>query len=270
MLAPLPGLDLLASIVEPPLQVIIALLKVVAALLEALSAILIGITDLFRALIMAAYELVRDIINDLLNTGAYMYIDAPGIMPTEVGIRETGIFVDPVADWKAGRAGQSPPIVPDGFTRWASRFAASFDDPGDLKRPVITEGAPIQAVFVVMAAPSLESLRQLIYLLGRLFNIDKFKLAFEKYELAERRSAAHASAQDQGRAAGLARRPLARPLPGARGALDDPRGAEEPALGRRQPRGLDQEPRRGHAGEGEPPLADRRRDSRRSSICSTR
>lgn len=182
ILAPIPGLDTLASIIEPPLQIIVALLKVIAALLQALAAILIGLPDIFRALILAAYALLRDIINDLLNTGAYMYVDAPGLMPTEVGLRETGIFLDPVADWKAGRTLQSPPIVPDGFTRWATRFAASFDDPGDLNRPVVTEGAPIQAVFIVMAAPSLGALRQLIYLLGRLLNIDKFKVAFEKYD----------------------------------------------------------------------------------------
>src|SRR5262249_40236440 len=113
---------------------------------------------------------------------AYMYVDAPGIMPTEVGLRETGIFLDPVADWKAGRQLQAPPSVPDGFARWAGRFSASFDDPGDLQRPVVTEGAPIQAVFIVMAAPSLEALRKVIYLLGRLLNIDKFKVAFERYD----------------------------------------------------------------------------------------
>jgi hypothetical protein len=182
ILSPIPGLDTLVSIIKPPLQVIVALLQVIAALLEALSAILIGLPDIFRALIMAAYALLRDIIDDLLNTGAYMYLDAPGITPTEVGLRETGIFMDPAADWKAGRELGRPPVVPDGFARWAARFAASFDDPGDAARPIVTEGAPIQAVFIVMAAPSPGALRQIIYLLGRLLNIDQFKLAFEKYQ----------------------------------------------------------------------------------------
>jgi hypothetical protein len=182
LLAPIPGLDTLVSIIKPPLQIIVALLQVVAALLKALAAILLGIPDIFRALILAAYALLRDIINDLLNTGAYMYIDAPGIMPTEVSLRETGIFLDPEADWKAGQTLQPPPVIPDGFARWAGRFSASFDDPGDSQRPMITEGAPIQAVFIVMAAPSLGALRQLIYLLGRLLNIDRFKVAFERYD----------------------------------------------------------------------------------------
>lgn len=184
ILAPIPGLDTLVGIIKPPLQIIVALLQVIAALLEALAAILIGLPDIFRALIMAAYALLRDIINDLLNTGAYMYIDAPGIFPTESSIRETGIYANPKADWKAGRKLESPPPMPDGFARWAARFSASFDDPGDLERPVVTEGAPIQAVFIVMAAPSLGALRQMMYLLGRLVNIDKFKLAFEKYDKA--------------------------------------------------------------------------------------
>jgi hypothetical protein len=182
ILAPIPGLDTLVGIIKPPLQVIIALLQVIAALLDALAAILIGLPDIFRALIMAAIALLRDIINDLLNTGAYMYVDAPGITPTEVGLRETGIFMDPAADWKAGRELGSPPVVPDGFARWAARFAASFDDPGDAARPIVTEGAPIQAIFIVMAAPSLAALRQAIYLLGRLLNIDQFKVAFDKYQ----------------------------------------------------------------------------------------
>jgi hypothetical protein len=182
IMVPIPGLDTLISIIKPPLQVIIALLQVIAALLEALAAILMGLPDILRALIMAAYALLRDIINDLLNTGAYMYLDVPGLTPRESSIRETGVFIDPVADWKAGRALGPPPVTPDGWSRWASRFARSFDDPGDLNRPVVTEGAPIQAIFIVAAAPSLDAIAQLIYLLGKLLNIDKFKIAFEKYQ----------------------------------------------------------------------------------------
>ena len=182
ILASIPGLDTLVSIIKPPLQVIVALLQVIAALLDALAAILIGLPDILRALIMAAYALLRDIINDLLNTGAYMYLDVPGITPRESSIRETGLFIEPAKDWKAGRDLGPPPVTPDGWTRWANRFAASFDDPGDLHRPVVTEGAPIQAMFIVAAAPSLDAIAQLIYLLGKLFNIDKFKLAIEKYD----------------------------------------------------------------------------------------
>jgi hypothetical protein len=182
VLASIPGLDQLVSIIKPPLQVIVVLLQIIAALLQALAAILIGLPDPFEALILAAYELLVAIINDLLNTGAYMYIDAPGIQPTQVTLAETGLIFDPGKQFKAGQALQPPPITPDGFARWATRFQASFDDPGDLKRPVITEGAPIQAVFIVMAAPSLDALRQALYLIGKLFNIDAFKNAFEKYK----------------------------------------------------------------------------------------
>ncbi|HSR97005.1 MAG TPA: hypothetical protein VLM79_08155 [Kofleriaceae bacterium] len=182
ILASIPGLDTLVSIIKPPLQVIVALLQVIAALLDALAAILIGLPDILRALIMAAYALLRDIINDLLNTGAYMYLDVPGITPRESSIRETGLFIEPAKDWKAGRDNGPPPVTPDGWTRWANRFAASFDDPGDLQRPVVTEGAPIQAIFIVAAAPSLDAIAQFLYLLGKLLNIDKFKLAFEKYD----------------------------------------------------------------------------------------
>lgn len=182
VLAPIPGLDLLVNTIKPPLQIIVALLKVIAALLEALAAILIGILDPLRLIILAVVGLVRDIINDLLNTGVYMYVDAPGITPTESSIRETGLFVAPEKDWVAGRKLAPPPVVPDGFERWAKRFTASFDDPGDLDRPVVTDGAPVQAVFLVMAAPSLGALRQLMYLIGKLLNVDQFKAAYEKYQ----------------------------------------------------------------------------------------
>lgn len=181
VLGTVPGLEQLVSIVKPPLQVIIAVLQFVQALLKTLAAILIGILDPFRALILAAYALLTDIINDLLGTGAYMYVDAPGIFPTEMNLQQSGIFVDPPREFRAGQALQPPPVIPGSFDRWASRFAASFDDPGDDQRPTVTQGAPVQAVFIVMAAPSLEALRQALYLLGKLFNIDAFKVAFEKY-----------------------------------------------------------------------------------------
>ncbi|MCY1032124.1 hypothetical protein OV207_11695 [Corallococcus sp. BB11-1] len=181
VLAAPPGLEQLVGIVKPPLQVIIAVLQFVQALLQALAAILLGLMDPFRALILAAYSLLKDIIDDLLNAGAYLYADAPGIGPTETNLAETGFIPNLPKDFKAGHALERPPVTPDAFSRWASRFTASFDDPGDDARPVVTDGAPVQAVFIVMAAPSLDALRQALYLMGKLFNISAFKKAFEKY-----------------------------------------------------------------------------------------
>ncbi|RKH13886.1 hypothetical protein D7X74_21005 [Corallococcus sp. CA047B] len=181
VLAAPPGLEQLVSIVKPPLQVIIAVLQFVQALLQALAAILLGLPDPFRALILAAYALLKDIIDDLLNAGAYLYADAPGIGPTETNLAETGFIPNLPKDFKAGFALERPPVTPDAFARWAGRFTASFDDPGDDARPVVTDGAPVQAVFIVMAAPSLDALRQALYLIGKLFNISAFKKAFEKY-----------------------------------------------------------------------------------------
>lgn len=181
VLAAPPGLEQLVGILKPPLQIIIAVLQFVQALLQALSAILLGLPDPFRALILAAYGLLKDIINDLLNAGAYLYADAPGIGPTETNLAETGFIPNVPKDFKAGFALERPPPSPDGFARWAGRFVASFDDPGDVSRPTVTDGAPVQAVFIVMAAPSLDALRQALYLLGKLLNISAFKKAFEKY-----------------------------------------------------------------------------------------
>ncbi|RKH51804.1 hypothetical protein D7Y23_09090 [Corallococcus sp. AB050B] len=176
-----PGVEQLVSIVKPPLKIIIAVLQFVQALLQALASILLGLPDPFRALILAAYGLLKDIIDDLLNAGAYLYADAPGIGPTETNLAETGFIPNIPKDFKAGFALERPPVTPDGFARWAGRFVASFDDPGDDSRPTVTDGAPVQAVFIVMAAPSLDGLRQALYLLGKLLNISAFKKAFEKY-----------------------------------------------------------------------------------------
>ena len=181
VLAAPPGLEQLVGIVKPPLQVLLAVLQFVQALLQALSAILLGLPDPFRALILAASALLKDIIDDLLNAGAYLYADAPGIGPTETSLAETGFIPDLPKDFKAGHALERPPVTPDAYARWSSRFIASFDDPGDDARPTVTDGAPVQAVFIVMAAPSLDALRQALYLLGKLFNISAFKRAFEKY-----------------------------------------------------------------------------------------
>lgn len=177
-----PGVSEVLSLVNPPLQVIVALLQLLSALLDIIKALLIGITDPFAALILAAYHALQAIINDLLNTGAYMYYDAPGFTSHDVSMAELGLTVEPEKLFHAGmRDDAAPPFPLDGFERWAGRFQASFDDPGDDARPILSDGASVEAVFIVAAAPTLEHLAQLIWLLGNLLNIDAFKRAWEKF-----------------------------------------------------------------------------------------
>jgi hypothetical protein len=181
-LAP-PGLDTLVSIIKPPLQIISALLQVVAALLEILNAILIGIPDLFRALILAAYTALKGILEDLIGAGFYLYFDAPGITSQLKSPEDVGVPSNPKALFLHGMAGDPPPVKPrDGFDVWADRFVKSFDDPGDQHRPTFSNGSAIAAVFIVAAAPSLDALRQALYLLGALFNIKPFTDVVDAYK----------------------------------------------------------------------------------------
>jgi hypothetical protein len=182
VLVPIPGLDTIVGLVKPPLDVIKALLQVVAGLLSVLSAILIGLLDPFRAIILAAYQLLKDLLEDLLNAGGYLYYDAPGITSREASLAELGLAVEPAKTFTHGRTGgPPPPPAPDAYAKWGERFVQSFDDPGDRSRPVLSDGASVMGVFIVAAAPSPEALRQMLYLIGKLFNLQAFLEGWERF-----------------------------------------------------------------------------------------
>ncbi len=180
VLVPIPGLEEILSVVTPVLQVIASILQVIATILEILAALIIDLSDPFHALILAAIEAIQALINDLLNAGAYVYADAPGITSPIVNPLEVGLMPSPAKLFRAGQEGKS--ITPvDPFEGWASRFAASFNDPGDKARPQFSRMATIEAVFIMAAAPSLADLAKAINLIGQLFNIDAFKQALDRY-----------------------------------------------------------------------------------------
>lgn len=178
-----PGLDTLINTIKPPLQIISALLQVIAALLDVLSAILIGLLDPYRALVLAAYTLLKNLVEDLIHAGGYLYYDAAGITSIDKTPKELGFPEKPKDLFLHGKAGEPPPPpMPDRFMKWAQRFAESFDDPGDDRRPILSNGASVAAVFVVAAAPSLDGLRQAIFLIGSLMNIKAFKEAGVRFK----------------------------------------------------------------------------------------
>ncbi|MFO0762618.1 MAG: hypothetical protein U0359_39630 [Byssovorax sp.] len=185
ILAKPPGLDTVVGVIKPPLQVISALLEVIAALLEVLSAILVGLLDPYRALVLAAYKLLKDLVADIINAGFYLYFYAPGIFtlgapkPSDHGLPD-----NPIKQFRHGmQGGQRPVPIRDQYEQWAQLFGESFDDPGDEMRPILSDGASIAAVFVVAAAPSIEGLRQALFLIGSLLNIEPFKLAFKNFKV---------------------------------------------------------------------------------------
>ncbi len=179
-LGQIPGLNEVVSTIAAPVQVIAAVLKLVAGILDVISKLLLSLPDPFRALILAAYTLLKEIIDDFLASGAYLYYDAPGLVSNAATLRDMGLEVPPLPTWMAGDA---PPTKgnADGFQRWAFRFEQSFDDPGDDDRPIFSDGAPVEALFIVATAPELVNLKPILALLAKLLDISAFEKAWEKY-----------------------------------------------------------------------------------------
>ena len=181
----IPGVNEFVSIVEPPVQAISTILSVINGILDAISALLIDITDPFRALIMAAYEILKDIIEDFLGSGAYLYTDAPGLVTTQAALVNLGMKEQPIDPWLAGGTPRVAAAPEDGFAAWAARFRQSFDDAGDDHRPTFSDGAPVTAVFVVAAAPQLPDLARFTSLFSTLLDTSKFEKAVDDFRTFE-------------------------------------------------------------------------------------
>ena len=180
-LGQIPGVQEFVSIVQPPVNAISTVLTVVSGILDAISALLIDITDPFRALIMAAYEILKDIIADFLGSGAYVYTDGPGLVTNQAALVNLGMHEQPISPWLAGGTRRIPAAPADGFTAWADRFKASFDDAGDTRRPTFSDGAPVTAVFIVAAAPQLPDLARFGSLYRTLLDTSKFEKAVDDF-----------------------------------------------------------------------------------------
>lgn len=169
------------STAQAPVQVIAAVLEFVAGILDVVSKLLISLPDPFRALILAAIELLTSIIEDLLNAGAYVYADAPGLLSTIATVRDiAGGEPDP-PQWLAGDRPPQRDRPADGFSQWAYRFRQSFDDPGDANRPTFSDGAPVEALFIITTAPQLGDLAAVGPLLASLFDVKAFGKAWEHF-----------------------------------------------------------------------------------------
>lgn len=208
VMVPIPGLREIAAIAKPPLEVVRAILGVIRAFAQALAAILVGLLDPLRAIVLAAYEALNALVNDLIHAGAYLYLDPLSwneVLPTP---QELGIPVRPEEPFRAGMGGKPPPPKLDGWTTWATRFGQSFDDPGDDQRPILSDGASVTALFLVWAAPSFDVLARLLHALGWLLNIDAWKLAFDQFSVGPDPSLAAARGTPRGTAPNWQRKGL--------------------------------------------------------------
>lgn len=179
-LGDIPGLDELLQVVASPLQVIAAILDFLAGILDILSALLLDILDPMRALVLAAYEILRGIVEDLLNSGAYLYADIVGL-PFPAITRPVLPASGDKPPWVPGGPALVVPPRAVGFDAWAARFRASFDDPGDRQRPTFSDGAPVEAVFVVGTAPDLAGAGGLLSVLEKLFDVTAFGNAWASF-----------------------------------------------------------------------------------------
>ncbi len=180
-LGDIPGVQEFISVVSPPVQAISTVLSVVSGILKAIDALLIDITDPFRALIMAAYEILKDIIEDFLGSGAYVYTDGPGLVTNQAALVNLGMTERPISPWLAGGTPRVPVAPADGFGAWAQRFKQSFDDAGDDHRPTFSDGAPVTAVFIVATAPQLPDVARFGSLFATLLDTSKFSKAIDDF-----------------------------------------------------------------------------------------
>jgi hypothetical protein len=180
-LGEIPFIQDLVTTTKAPVEVVAAVLEFVAGILDVVSKLLLAIPDPYRALILAAYQILKDIVDDLLASGAYVYFDAPGLMSNIATLTDLGMAKPDLPTWVAGDKPkpQDPPA--DGFQSWAFRFQQSFDDPGDLDRPVFSDGAPIEALFIVGTAPQLPDLAAMGPLFEKLFDLTAFSKAWEHF-----------------------------------------------------------------------------------------
>ncbi|WP_298460918.1 hypothetical protein [uncultured Cellulomonas sp.] len=166
-LGQVPGVQQVVDATATPLEAVASALKVVAGLLDVLSAFLLEIPDPIRALVLAAYEILKEVVDDLLSSGAYLYSDLPGVTSWAATTADLGTAAREPSSWKAGDH-QAPPPRVGAFEGWASTFRRSFDDPGDGDRPIFSEGATVEAVFVMATAPGMADLVPLLHGLGAL------------------------------------------------------------------------------------------------------
>lgn len=179
-LGQIPGVEEALTVATTPLEAVAAVLKVVAGLLDAVAVFLLDLPDPVRAMLMAAYKILKAFVDDLLSTGAYVYSDVPGVTSWKASAQKLGTAAAAPSTWKAGNTVAPRPVV-GAFEAWAATFRASFDDPGDGNRPIFSDGATVEAVFVVATAPAMVDLVPLLNMLGTLVDDKKLRDAVKDF-----------------------------------------------------------------------------------------
>ena len=144
-----------------------AVLQIAADLLEAAKLFYLAATDPYKPLVAAIIVEIEDLINDLFTTGVYQLIVDPFSIVTP--------------GQKKDRWG-IPLLTPGQAINAAIK---SFDDLGDINRPIFSPSSQVASLAVMITTPSFGELITLIESLISVLNIDdlrflKIKLEREK------------------------------------------------------------------------------------------
>ncbi len=132
-------------------------LNALSGLLDTLSQLVSFMSDAMQQSIAALAAIIQGLIDqifNLLQTGIYFYLDKGPLF--------TG-------------------SDPDGLDGFLTRWQDSFDDLGDSHRPQFLDNAGISAMFFIVGANDLPSLRALMKLLAQLFGIPALDLTIDQF-----------------------------------------------------------------------------------------
>lgn len=180
-LGDVPGVNEVVGLVSPPVKVVSAFLKVISGFLDILQALLLALPDPIKAIVMAAYQLLKTLIDDLLATGAYVYVDIPGLLSNRKTLNDMGAKIPEPSTWLAGSARTKTPKPAEGFDGWAETFKRSFDDAGDEHRPQFSDGAPVEALFIVATMPNMVDFRKFAKLWAKLLDLKEFEKIIDEF-----------------------------------------------------------------------------------------
>lgn len=143
----IPGVSTVIGTVGSVADTLAGLMGTLADAIDALAAVVSLFVDPLQAIIAGLISALQDLVDwlrALLAGGVFFYLDK-------------GPY------FSGGK--------PDGLTGFLDRWAASFDDLGDLARPVFSEATPVSAMIILTGAQSLPDFSALLRPLALLFGI---------------------------------------------------------------------------------------------------
>lgn len=178
-----------------PGQALESTLGTTLTLLDTAKAFLAGTSDPYTALFQALLDQVESLINDTFGAGVYQLyvnpfeIQAPSsseIAGSLTSVLNTNVTADTIKG--ASRAKNSwfqcdefgiPTLTP---AQVINHMVRSFEDEGDLKRPTFSSGSQVTAFGILITAPSISGMKDLLEPLMQVFEMRPFTRLLEKLQ----------------------------------------------------------------------------------------